>query len=129
MAMKHSPELQEQLKRFTNPKHFFRMWVVFAVLEFSALALGIAFFLLVHGVIFGIIWFAFYWEPAYRIYTRVVNIESTRFIKLPLPWWRIILLCIKGLLVLLFFYIGVKVILDNGLLGQNLIYMFLVGTK
>ncbi len=99
------------------------------VVGFVSLAVGIAFFLISQGLILGILWFLLYWEPAYRVYVRLMQIPQAQFIRAPIPWWRAILLGMKVLLVLLFFSLGIRILITNGFLGQNLIYAILTSSR
>ena len=125
MATGDNFSLKKQRGNKSNPQQFFRLWIIVVVLELSAMALGIAFFLMVHGLIFGIAWFVPFWEPAHRIYSKVLNTQASEFVRAPIPWWRVILLIVKALLVLFFFYLGIKYLMEDGFLGQNIIYSIL----
>ncbi|MFZ2098139.1 MAG: hypothetical protein WAV05_16010 [Anaerolineales bacterium] len=125
MAKGISPELQEYVSKLSNPRLFLRGWLVLAGLEFGALLLGFAFFVIIHGVIFGVAWLMLYWRPAFLAYTKAMGIRDVEFIKLPIRWWQAILLVIKIGFVLFFFYFGTNLLFIRGFLGQNLLYALL----
>jgi hypothetical protein len=56
MRKQLSPELEVYVNSLSDTRNFFRAWAVFAILEIGELILGIAFFIIIHGVIFGIAW-------------------------------------------------------------------------
>jgi hypothetical protein len=118
----NNTDLQKNISKLMNPNLLLRLIAITVILEFSSLALGFAFFLIVHGLIFGVLWFMFYWEPAYRIYTRILQLPPTQFVRAPIPWWRIGLLGVKAIIILFFLYLGMRILISNGFLGQNLIY-------
>ena len=124
MKTNDNPKLQKQDERIADTKQIFRLWVIVAILELVAIALGLAFFFIVHAIIFGAAWFALYWRPAYQIYTKVLNIQDSEFVTVPIPWWRTIILSVKAIIVIFFLYFGIKTLLTNGFLAQNLIYIF-----
>ena len=70
-----------------------------------------------------------YWRPAFIIYTKALNIQNLKFIRMPLPWWRIIILGVKGYIVVFIIYLGLKFIIDEGVLGQNLIYSIAISSQ
>jgi hypothetical protein len=123
MTKQLSPELKEYVSKLTNPRLFLRGWLVLACLEFGALLLGIAFFIIIHGVIFGVAWLVPFWKPAFTAYTKALGIKDIDFIPLPIRWWQAIMLAIKMTVVLFFFYFGIKFLLTKGFLDQNFIYL------
>ncbi len=121
--------LQEHISKLIDSKLFLRLMVTLAIVELGSLALGITFFLIAHGLIFGVLWFVLYWEPAYRVYVRLLRIPETQFTRAPIPWWRAIVLGVKALVVLSFLCLGIRILAANGFLGQNLIYAILTSSK
>jgi ABC-type arginine transport system permease subunit len=125
----YSPKLQKQDERIANTKQIVRLWVIVAILEIVAIALGLAFFFIVHAIIFGVAWFALYWRPAHQVYTKALNIQDNEFVRVPIPWWRTVILSVKAIIVIFFLYFGIKTLITNGFLAQNLIYIFVTNWK
>ena len=102
-----------------------RQLAIVMLLELSALILGIAFFMIVYSLIHGVLWFSPHWEPAHRIYCKVLKVQGSEFVRAPLSWKQATLLGIKLLYLLIFFAGGLYVLLAEGFLGQNFIYHFM----
>ena len=120
-----TPELREYISRFADPKLLLRAMLVLAVLELGALLLGVAFFIIIQGLFLGVAWFFLYWKPAFAIFTKSLNIEDVEFMRLPIPWWRVILLGIKALIILFLICFGTQFLFTHGFLDQNLIYQLI----
>ena len=116
----------EYLSKLTDRKLIPRRCLVMAILELGAISLGIAFFIIIHGFLLGVSRFVFYWKPAFIIYTKVMNIKDVDFIRVPIPWWRAILLGIEACIALFFIYFGIKLLITHGILEQNLLYQIIV---
>ena len=82
--MNHDQNLLNRKKLFSDPQVFLRLWGLYMLFAFLSLALGIAFFLIAIGFIHVILWFAFYWEPAYKVLVKALNIPPSDriFVKL-----------------------------------------------
>jgi hypothetical protein len=102
-----------------------RLIVIVLVLELGSLLLGVAFFLMVHGLIFAMLWLLPYWEPVYRIYACIFRLPQDQFARVPITWWRIILLGLKAIVVIYCLGAGLWILVTNGFLGQNFIYALL----
>jgi hypothetical protein len=105
-----------------SSENLLRLIVIVLVLELGSLILGIAFFVMLHGLIFGIVWFIPYWEPAHRVYTSILHLPPNQFRRTPIPWWRAILLGIKAAIVLYCLYAGIWILITHGFLDQNFIH-------
>jgi hypothetical protein len=123
MTRQLSPERKEYVSKLTNPRLLLRGWLVLACLEFGALLLGIAFFIIIHGVILGVAWLVPFWKPAFIAYTKALGVKDVGYITLPIRWWHAIMIVIRMTVVLFFFYFGIKFLLSKGFLDQSLIYL------
>lgn len=98
--------------------------VATAILLFSLL-LGVSFFLISQGLLFGVLWFAPNNEQAYKLLCILLNKQNqdVKFIRLPIPRYRYFILIIKAILILYAIYLGFCILVTNGFLQQNVIYM------
>jgi hypothetical protein len=113
--------MQDYLAKLNPANHLLRTMLVMVVYYIFALLLGIAFFIIALGFSLGVRWFFLYWEPAFRIYTKALKIQNVTFMKMPMPWWRVVILVLKACIVLWIVYIGAKILINDGFLAQNLI--------
>ena len=102
-----------------------RQLAIVMLLELSALILGIAFFMIVFSLIHGVLLFSPHWEPAHRIYCKVLKVQGSEFVRAPLSWKQVALLGIKFLYLLIFLAGGLYALMAEGFLGQNFIYHFM----
>lgn len=110
---------------FRHPRVLLRVIASVLLVDLIALALGIAFLFIVHGLIFTLFFLARYWSPAYGVLTRLLGRHENAqvFTPLPITWWRIPLLIVNVGMRLALIVIGLWVLYSGGFWGQNLIYI------
>lgn len=125
--MKNHDEQWEQVWRSAKEHPFYRGCAVILAGSTISLLLGFAFFILFQAVLFGFVWFGVYWPPAFRMLKQVfLPVSSYRDVdRVPMKWWQMITLPIKLAAVGYMLYVGGEILLNKGLLGQNLIYLII----
>ena len=93
------------------------------LLDVLALILGWAFFLIVHGLMYSIIWLAPYWSYARKVFVKFTGLPDTipLIAKNPLTCWSLVVFAIKAITLILFFILGLWGLFRNGFCGQNFI--------
>lgn len=122
--MNNNQKVRNQLNLFMAPRVLLRGMGLYLLLAFLSLSLGIAFFLITIGFVQLVLWFAFYWEPAYRIFVKVLNVPTLNrdFVRIPITWWRLVPLSLKAGFILFCFYYAFRILATQGFLNQNIIY-------
>ena len=92
-----------------------------------ALVVGLGFFLMANAVYLFILRFFLYWQPAYSIYVKVIDLKHAppKLPKIPIPWYQYPILLFYFGLCLGLFYIGFDIVVSGGFLDQNMIYWFI----
>jgi hypothetical protein len=123
--MKIDPGPQYQNNIFFRRQVILRVVGLYLLFTLLSLALGIAFFLITISFIPIVLWFAFYWDPATKVLHKALNIPSDNrnLIKIPLTWWRVFTLGLKGSIIIFGLYMGCRILLTQGFLSQNIIYL------
>ena len=127
--MENNQALIDQWKKLRDPKIFLRFILISFAIHMFALALGFAFLIITLGFSYGFRSLIMYWEPAYRLFVKVLQMPDTdtEFIRAPLHWYRVIFLTIKLAFSLYIIYVAIyHILLANGFLEQNLIYLLIV---
>jgi hypothetical protein len=104
-----------------------RLMGIVLVVELAALMLGISFFLIAKGLVFGVLWLAPYWQPAGNILSKITQNAF------PLPvatirkiaWHSAIILVVKIAVAVGIVALGLTVLFQRGFCGQNLICLAL----
>ena len=83
---------------------------------------GLGFFLMFIGLYMSLSRLAIYWQPARRLVGKLIPFPdaSVYEVRITLTWWRVLILVAHLLFGLGAFAIGITVILEQGLCGQNL---------
>ncbi len=97
----------------------------FLITLFSTVLLGYAFFFIGLALFRAVLWLPIYWEPAYKVISKVFKYPNREFVKIQMTWWWYIHLSIRAGITFLFLYVGSKILISNGFLNQNLIYILL----
>lgn len=111
----------------THP--FYRTCFFIGLPVFISFFLGLAFILIVQGLVFGFLWLAPYWSVTYqllrkKLYFPSVNLQVTN---IPITWWRIPLIGVKVLISFAMIYFGFKILFAQGFLQQNLLWLLFSG--
>jgi hypothetical protein len=107
-------------------KHPIYRVFIFTIVPLSiSLLLGFSFFLIAHGLIFGFLWLSPYWPPAFAFSKRYLlfphgNVEAK---SIPVTWWRIPTILLKGGLSLAMICAGFLVLFTRGFLAQNILWL------
>lgn len=122
--MNNDPKPYDQVNPSKIPKILFSGMGLYLLTVFISLALGIGFILIWFGLIHIVLWFAPYWEPAYKALFKALNTPppSQEFVTVPVTWWRAIVIGIKAAVILCVLYLGFRTLLTQGFLSQNIIY-------
>jgi hypothetical protein len=113
--MKVDPDPQYQINIILKRQVLLRFIGLYTLFILLSLALGISFFLIVISLIHVVLWFAFYWEPATKIFIKALNLpyENQNFAKIPLTWWRVITLSVKASIIIFCLYLGCRTLLTQ----------------
>ena len=127
LNMNNDQKFRTLNKLFADPHTLLHGMAIYLELTFLSLMFGYVFLLFMLSFIHGIFWLAPYWEPAYKLFTKALNVPSSdqEFNGIPLTWWRVIALCLKIGLIIYCFFIGFKLLQTHGFLNQNIIYVIL----
>jgi hypothetical protein len=117
-----SSELHQQNKR-NLVRSILRLCGAILATEIAALALGFAFFLIVHGLIIGVIKLARYWRPAFIVFTSITGAIDTppAFTRFPIGPCTAINLILWGVTALASIGLGIWMLLSSGFCAQSLI--------
>ena len=113
-----------------NKTALIRMWISLAIIYIVGLLLGIGFFLIAIGAFFAIKRFMIYWPQGrkwlvnmfdLKIHTKPTQNKSVFYQRL-ISIYQITISLVYVLIGSFIIKLGVDILLQNGFLGQNLIY-------
>ncbi|HUI90209.1 MAG TPA: hypothetical protein VLX61_15935 [Anaerolineales bacterium] len=108
----------------------FRYGSYLAIFKFLTLAGGIGIWMIRHSLRIGGLRLADYWKPARSWLIKLLKIQDERWRQTPvITWYRGISLLLYLSIAFLFLFFGVKILLENGFLNQNLIYLIFFKPK
>ena len=105
------------------PQIMIRSIVLSIAFMFASLTMGFAFLFFALGFFQYVQWFFPYSQPAYSMAIWILNLKHMppKLLKPDIPLHRYLLLIIKGVMVIAFFYLGIYILLTQGFCNQNLI--------
>jgi hypothetical protein len=111
----------DQLHKSESPNRVLLI-IKIVLLEIFAILAGVSFFMIVHGLLYGIYWTAPYWKFTRTLLVKVTGFSEThRFIKTQqITWQRAIFLFPKVIILLAFLVFGLWLLFHDGFCGQNL---------
>ena len=91
--------------------------------EAVILAAGVAFLLILHGLVFALILSARYWRPPFDLWVRVLRDPEYAWVFTPVPmtWWRVLFFIVNMTVRLGMIAVGLWIIFKVGFCGQNFI--------
>lgn len=102
-----------------------RLWGFLLLVDVIALMFGIAFLLIAHGLMMGIIRQAHHWQPAYRFCKRVADFPVASSTRGPITILGAVHSVISIALTVALVGFGIWILFKVGFCGQNLICMAL----
>ena len=103
----------------------FRVGCLFFLFELLTLTAGIGVWMVFHGLWVVGLRLTNYWRPARSWLAAILKWREEAFLRTPpMTWFRWISLAINLSLALFLIYFGIRILAQNGFLGQNLIYIF-----
>jgi hypothetical protein len=116
-----------KVRPFLTPERLLRLMILYLAWVFFSLALGFAFFLINTSVAHFVFWFAPYYKPAERIFSWAAGISEPEdgLFHQHFSGWRIFAISVRAVLLSLIFVLGLQILVREGFLGQNLIYLIL----
>lgn len=118
--------LASSLGELVKSKPFWRYIIIFSVISLSVfLFLGFGFYLIVFGLLMVLVRLAFLYHPARQLLTIMVGLseEESVFKHFTGPLWGKIFILIPALFWLGTSFVGLWLLLRNGFLAQNIIYL------
>jgi hypothetical protein len=114
----------ESLKQVWN--NVFRYGCWFLLFEIIALAAGFGVFMIAHGVWLLGSRLVLYWKPARVWLMNSLHIQDERYFQTPpFAWHRLLIQIVYFSLAGFMIFAGFKILIDDGFLHQNLIYLVL----
>ena len=98
-------------------------------LSFLSLLAGIGFFLIFTGLWVALSRLPLYWLPAREAAEKLIPFpdSAVKNANIPLTWWRFLFLAVRVLLGLVAITLGLRLIAQYGLCGQNFICQIIRG--
>ena len=120
--MNNSEQKLDNLQKADISKSLLRLMGIIILLDASALAAGISFFMIIHGALLGIRWSAPYWKFTRNIFVKATGFPEKNILlnKNQIASRQGINLLFKAVTVVLFFILGAWILIRNGFCGQNL---------
>lgn len=114
-----------------NKNALFRLWGIMVIFHFVSLLLGFGIWLITYGIYIIARRIFIYWRPAREKLIKVLGLklpEQNAPANLPKYWWavilnRIIISLVFIALGLFCIWAGSNILLKEGFLGQNIIYI------
>ena len=100
-----------------------RFMGILLLVDIIALVLGVAFFLIAHGIAMTTLRLAVHWQPAHRLVKRLALGTSTSGTAAPLTTISKVSLLISIAIRVSLISLGVWLLFDLGFLGQNIIWI------
>lgn len=93
----------------------------------AAFLLGFGFLIIYFALMFFVIRFFPYSQPAYFVFTKAAGIREApeKLVKPVVPWYRYIALIIYGFVIFYLIFIGLNLFVENGFCGQNFLCLLL----
>jgi hypothetical protein len=121
---------REQVQGVFSRRNLLRIMLISVLLLIVSFLLGIAFVLIVTGVWNIFLRLSLYNQTLYTILIRLLgsNLDPTGYVAPPVSKRRLIFSIARSLLWLVLVVVGIWIILREGFLGQNLIYLMFPST-
>jgi hypothetical protein len=105
---------------------FLCIWGSFLVFEILTLLIGLAIWMIAHGIYLITSRLVLYWKPARTLAMRTMKIQNAEYFVVPaMTWWRYISVGMYITIGSVMVYFGFKTLLASGFLNQNLIYLLI----
>jgi hypothetical protein len=104
----------------------FRYGCYFVLIEFVLLGIGFGVWMIFHGLWVAASRLAIYWKPARVWFYNLLKTQNEQWLQTPpMNWYRWISLIAYLFMAFAFIYFGARMIVENGFLKQNPIYLLL----
>ena len=114
----------ESLKQLWN--NVFRYGCFLLLFELFTLAVGFGVFMIAHGLWLLGLRLVIYWKPARIWLMKLLHVQDERYLQTPpFAWHRLIILMVYFSFAGILIFYGFKILIDDGFLKQNMIYLVL----